>query len=301
MKKSIIALSSGIIASLGLAFSIGMALYQAPAKTQALGTYSTDPSTYYSSSFVTSTHTGTALASDLHELMFDTHDTYVAYASLNTYLAESDQDPHDSDNIIGFWSNVSVVGEWNSSVWNKEHIWAQSYSNSAWTTSYGGADMHHIRPSDAMVNISRGNTAYGLCNQTTATQVEVNGVNTGSYSGPSLNTSTATVFEPRDSVKGDTARILLYMDGAVVDLRHLYGEHRELFPAVRLHRHGDGPAGVDVYERHGAHHGRMPTMPQKVCHIWAGRAISQPLQVWTRILWSIRSPAARWVGLEVLP
>jgi len=211
MKKSIIALSSGIIASLGLAFSIGMALYQAPAKTQALGTYSTDPSTYYSSSFVTSTHTGTALASDLHELMFDTHDTYVAYASLNTYLAESDQDPHDSDNIIGFWSNVSVVGEWNSSVWNKEHIWAQSYSNSAWTTSYGGADMHHIRPSDAMVNISRGNTAYGLCNQTTATQVEVNGVNTGSYSGPSLNTSTATVFEPRDSVKGDTARILLYM------------------------------------------------------------------------------------------
>ena len=43
---------------------------------------------------------------------------------------------------------------------------------------------------------------------------------------------------------------------ALVDLRRLCGEHRQLLLAVRLHRNGDGPAGVDEYERHGADCGR---------------------------------------------
>lgn len=210
MKHFIKTIVVGSLLSFALSLGVGAAFANLTAKpTQALGSYTTDSETYYSS--ISASATGETLASSLHELMMSTHTTYVTYTSLNTTLSEAMVDPHNANYLIGFWSGYSLPGEWNSSVYNKEHVWAQSHSNSAWTDSYGGADMHHIRPTASMLNISRGNKAYGVTNHATATQLEINGYYTGSYDGASANNSATSVFEPRDDVKGDTARLLLYM------------------------------------------------------------------------------------------
>ena len=81
-------------------------------------------------------------------------------------------------------------------------MWPQSLGGG--NTSGGGADLHHIRPSDAVVNSTRGNKKYGYANGGTA----VSGKNPATgYAGGNYG----TYFEPLDNVKGDVARICLYV------------------------------------------------------------------------------------------
>ena len=92
------------------------------------------------------------------------------------------------------------MSQWNG--WNREHVWPQSLGGN--NTSGGGADLHHIRPSDAVVNSTRGNKKYG----------NADGGKTVYGSNPAtgyLGGTYGTYFEPNDNVKGDVARICLYV------------------------------------------------------------------------------------------
>jgi endonuclease I len=94
----------------------------------------------------------------------------------------------------------ATMNQWNG--WNREHVWPQSLGGN--NTSGGGADLHHIRPSDAVVNSTRGNKKYG--NVSGGSEVYGKNPATGYLGGTS-----GGYFEPNDNVKGDVARICLYV------------------------------------------------------------------------------------------
>ena len=108
--------------------------------------------------------------------------------------------------MVLFYSQDKITPE-KADRWNREHVWPQSLSGGLYGTSGPGADMHHIRPTATNTNSNRGNLKYGNVNHSTATESrnKTYGTNTlsGWYGGG--------YFEPLDTVKGDAARICLYM------------------------------------------------------------------------------------------
>ncbi|GAB2743002.1 endonuclease I family protein [Streptomyces bullii] len=141
--------------------------------------------------------TGTALKSSLHTII--SSQNKLSYAALWEALKVTDQDPNNSGNVILLYSGKSRSKSLNGGDvgdWNREHVWAISHGDL--TTSTGpGTDLHHIRPEDVQVNSIRGNKDFD------------NGGGTFTNSGGSLTDSDS--FEPRDAVKGDVARMILYM------------------------------------------------------------------------------------------
>ncbi len=110
-----------------------------------------------------------------------------------------------SSKIVLFWSGINLTPSWDGGTsWNREHVWPQS---KGWfTTSGAGSDLHHIRPSDPSVNSSHNNHPYG--------EVSASGyVKTSSANGSKTTDCKCSggVFEPGDSKKGDTARIIFYL------------------------------------------------------------------------------------------
>lgn len=154
---------------------------------------------YYSS--ISDTDSGSTLLTNLHNLMDTTHTNYVSYSSLANHYKSSD--PHSSGGVKCFYS-----GEKTSS-FNKEHVWPQSSSGSSTTQlygeSYGGSDLLHIRPTINTYNSKRGNSYFGpiFGNK--------NGLGKISYQGGGTTYYTSNVFEPADCIKGDVARIIMYM------------------------------------------------------------------------------------------
>lgn len=116
-----------------------------------------------------------------------------------TALKDTDQDPNNTSNVIELYTGRSIPKSSNGGSvgnWNREHVWAQS--RGGFTTSAGpGTDLHHVRPEDVTVNGTRGNKDFD--NGGTA------------VSGCTDCWTDADSFEPRDAVKGDVARMLLYM------------------------------------------------------------------------------------------
>lgn len=115
-------------------------------------------------------------------------------------LGYTDADPDYAGNLILFYSRASVSAKWDGgNTWNREHVWPKSlgwYSNSG-----AGADIHHIRPADNRVNSTRGNMIMG----------EVTGGKTILYNGSPAGNYANNYYEPLDEVKGDVARIYMYM------------------------------------------------------------------------------------------
>ena len=85
--------------------------------------------------------------------------------------------------------------------WNREHVWPQSLGG--FKTTGAGADLHHVRPADAKINSTRNNCKYG--NVSGGTQAS------GAIATNSGGERSGEVFEPLDNVKGDVARICLYV------------------------------------------------------------------------------------------
>ena len=133
---------------------------------------------------------------------------------LSTQLQYADEDPTNKSNMIYLYTRDSVKKNAASS-WNREHVWPQSNSNDCWGTgSGGGSDLLHIRPTYNDTNNSRGNLKYGEMNKTG--EVKYNGMTYGYKGG---------YFEPIDSVKGDVARIIMYVWTA-------YKNHYSNLPAI---------------------------------------------------------------------
>jgi endonuclease I len=142
---------------------------------------------------------GEALKDALHDII-DNHDEY-SYNDLRDFiLRETDEDPNNPNNVILLYTGrsqpKSTFGG-GADDWNREHVWAKSHGDFG-NNPPAGTDAHHIRPTDASVNSSRGNLDFD------------NG-------GQQHNEAPGCYFdddswEPRDAVKGDVARMIFYMD-----------------------------------------------------------------------------------------
>ncbi|RYC10449.1 endonuclease [Nocardioides zhouii] len=151
-------------------------------------------STYYAPAIG---KTGSALRTSLHDII--DNNTTLSYDAVWTALKDTDQDPNNTGNVIELYTGRSISKSSNGGSvgnWNREHVWAQS--RGGFSTSAGpGTDLHHLRPEDVTVNGTRGNKDFD--NGGTA------------VSGCTDCWTDTDSFEPRDAVKGDVARMLLYM------------------------------------------------------------------------------------------
>ena len=145
--------------------------------------------------------TGTTLYNALQTLMRSTHTYTSTYNDCHYKADRTDCENEAGDVLLIYTSYNATMSQWNG--WNREHVWPQSLGGG--NTTGGGADLHHIRPSDAVINSTRGNKKYGNTNGGTAKY----GSNPATgYLGGYYN---STYFEPVDEVKGDVARICLYV------------------------------------------------------------------------------------------
>ena len=167
---------------------------------------STMAKSYYTSNYSYDTlsdqASGTLLAS-LRKLMKDTHKNTSSYDDCRDLVKYTD----GNNNIVLIYSSVTVTRSDyindRSNGWNREHVWPQSLGG--FKTSGAGADLHHVRPSDSQLNSNRGSKLYG--NVTSGTQA----IGTNLVSGMCGGTYANNYFEPLDNVKGDVARICLYI------------------------------------------------------------------------------------------
>ncbi len=152
---------------------------------------------------VLSQKSSTEILDSLRTLMRSTH-TYVSSYDDCHYMAnrtdcENENGRSNKLSLI-YTSYEATMSQWNG--WNREHVWPKSLGGD--NTTGGGADLHHIRPSDAVVNSTRGNKKYGNASGGKA----VYGSNPASGV---LGGYSSTYYEPLDNVKGDVARICLYV------------------------------------------------------------------------------------------
>ena len=161
-------------------------------------------STYYAG---TENLTGDDLLDKLATISQQKHKTFTSYSDLTTMNHKTDPDPKNSSNLLDFYSRISVKAKWDSgSTWNREHIWPQSLSGGLFGTSGAGSDIHHIRPTIPSINSARNNsqfTDFDMVNKT-GKEYKYNGVLAAYHIGQDY-------WEPLDNVKGDVARILMYM------------------------------------------------------------------------------------------
>lgn len=162
---------------------------------------------YYSS--ITATD-GTELLGQLHDLITSTHTSYTSYNDCKDPSIIRRTDAGTNGNVMEFYSQANISSSWGGGkqgTWNREHVWCQSLSNNLWGESGGGSDLHHIRPVETGLNSARGNLKYGVPasrNPVYYEDANNNPVALGGYIG-------GGVFEPIDAVKGDVARIVLYV------------------------------------------------------------------------------------------
>lgn len=163
--------------------------------TAAAGSHPTADDGYYDDA---QGKTGQALKDSLHKIISSNTKT-LTYSQVTDALKDTDQDPAHKDDVIELYSGHSVPKDDNGGGkgdWNKEHVWAKSHGD--FGTSPGpGTDVHHLRPADVGVNSIRGNKDF----DNGGSEVE----------GAPGNRSDDDSFEPRDAVKGDVARMILYM------------------------------------------------------------------------------------------
>jgi endonuclease I len=140
---------------------------------------------------------GSALRSSLHAIIKS--QTVLTYDQVWNALKDTDQDPTNSNNVIEIYSGRSISKAENGGgvdQWNREHVWAKSHGDFG-TVNGPGTDVHHLRPEDVTVNGDRGNLDFD------------NGGSAVSQCSDCWRDGDS--FEPRDSVKGDVARMIFYM------------------------------------------------------------------------------------------
>lgn len=129
----------------------------------------------------------------------------LSYAEVWSALTQTDEDPNNSDNVILIYSGRSIAKTSNGSGdasqdpdnWNREHSWPSSHGFSS-DSFEAYTDIHQLRPADISVNSTRGNLDFDVSDNSISEAP-------GSYVD-------SDSFEPRDEVKGDIARMMMYMD-----------------------------------------------------------------------------------------
>ena len=116
------------------------------------------------------------------------------------------EDGSDSDitNDYSRDDRLQDIGEGDSFVWNREHVFPKSLANPPLDTGVPGpsTDAHHLRSADRTRNSTRNNRKYGR------------GTGNSKFSSdtfPGLDGPNTSAWYPGDEWKGDAARMLMYM------------------------------------------------------------------------------------------
>ncbi|MEV6314744.1 endonuclease [Streptomyces sp. NPDC051776] len=179
----------------GIALPASAIATQAPPKPPVAAQQTADgPDDYYKDA---EGKTGPELKKALHTIISD--QTKLSYDEVWDALKVTDEDPQNSSNVILLYTGRSQSKDSNGTGnddWNREHVWAKSHGDFG-TATGPGTDLHHLRPADVTVNSTRNNKDFDEGGQ----EVEEA---PGNYTDEDS-------WEPRDEVKGDVARMILYM------------------------------------------------------------------------------------------
>ena len=168
----------------------------------------TSAASYYTGSYSYSnlmSLSSDTLKTTLRTLMSSTHSNVTSYADCKNYSDNTDCENEDGRVSLLYTAYSATMNDWisGSTGWNREHVWPQSLGG--FGTSRAGSDLHHIRPDDNKTNGTRGNNKFGeVSNGSAVTGSSTVGSLTGGYVGGGY-------MEPHDNVKGDVARICLYV------------------------------------------------------------------------------------------
>lgn len=139
------------------------------------------------------------LYNELQDFMDRTMTDSVSYRSLTKYWPYTDSVKGSSEAVL-FYSDFVGSG------YNREHVWPKS--RASFREHNGGCDLHHLRPTDTVVNSTRNNYTMGnvreLCGSDYSTKT--NGGKTVLYYNASRD-----LVEVNDNIKGDVARVMLYV------------------------------------------------------------------------------------------
>lgn len=112
---------------------------------------------------------------------------------------------------------------YNHDAMQREHIWPKSKASFLMKTGLGGSDLHHLRPAYGKVNNIKSNWGFGSLHNWNSTYFKSGCTHTKKVNWPTDTTSlwradvvgsdskTRTYIDVRDDVRGDVARILLYV------------------------------------------------------------------------------------------
>ncbi len=149
--------------------------------------YYTDGYAYAVLSLLDGGTQSTAPSSDLYaalqDMMVAEHSHIISYQNTRDLYAYTDCVSNDSSRLVSFYSGALHTSVWDSGkTWNREHVWPNS--KCIGDKSKDAADIMMLRPTLVKENGSRSNTAYG---------------------------ESSAYFDPGESVRGDCARIVLYV------------------------------------------------------------------------------------------
>ena len=146
------------------------------------------------------------LLAALRSLMTVTHTYKSTYAESRDLATKTDCEGGNGKIVLLYTSNTVEFSDFigsGSIGWNREHVWPKSLGG--FENSGAGADLHQVRPDDVTTNSKRGNLKFG--NAAGGSEVKGSSLVSGALGGYSLG----GYFEPLDNVKGDVARICLYV------------------------------------------------------------------------------------------
>lgn len=141
---------------------------------------------------------------DLRQVLHDAIDNHndLGYDNARNALRVLDADESDPSRVKMIYSGTTLsanaFGASGATVWNREHLWPQSFGTN---TGRGEGDLHHLYPAIASINSARSNRIFDVSTGDVVT-----------YSLAPGSSRDANSWEPRDGDKGRVARSMLYMD-----------------------------------------------------------------------------------------
>lgn len=206
MKLRTVALSLSLFAGHTYADTIIDACFNCPPLDTIADASTFDDAQYYADAIAAiSNNAATATIKENITAAISAGHKNLTYSEVWTALTKTDEDPNNTDNVILLYSGKSIAKMSNGSGsqstnpdnWNREHVWPKSHGFSS-SSLEAYTDIHHLRPTDISINSSRGNLDFDN-SDSPLSEAPANRVDSDS-------------FEPRDSVKGDAARMVFYMD-----------------------------------------------------------------------------------------
>lgn len=175
-----------------------------------------------------------SLYTALYEIMSTTHTHAVSYPaydknSLANYWLTTDtssKNKNDGREVYTFF--YSDVNDYNHKDMQREHIWPKSKASFLMKTGLGGSDLHHLRPAYGRVNLIKSNWGFASIKTETDESYTINAgwKNPYTVDWPAEGTDKKvslwraikvkddkeeTFIDVADDVRGDVARILLYV------------------------------------------------------------------------------------------